>query len=84
MENKIIPAFALTLFAGLAAGIGSLIALFAKRTNTKFLSVSLGFSGGVMVYVSMAEPLAEAKNSLSAFTATRTALWRRRWPFSAE
>lgn len=67
MENKIILAFALTLFAGLATGIGSLIALLAKRTNTKFLSASLGFSAGVMVYVSMAELFAESKNSLSAF-----------------
>lgn len=54
-------AFALTLLAGLSTGIGSLIALFARRTNTAFLSLALGFSAGVMIYVSMVEiyPLAQ-------------------------
>ena len=48
-------AFLLTLLAGLSTGIGSLIAFFAKKTNTKFLSISLGFSAGVMIFVSMRE-----------------------------
>jgi len=54
-------AFALTLLAGLSTGIGSLIALLARRTNTAFLSLALGFSAGVMIYVSMVEiyPLAQ-------------------------
>ncbi|OGX78161.1 zinc transporter ZupT [Exiguobacterium sp. SH31] len=55
MDSTIIFAFLLTLFAGLATGIGSMIAFFAKRTNTAFLSISLGFSGGVMIYVSFIE-----------------------------
>ena len=54
MEN-IMYAFLLTLIAGLSTTIGSLIAFFAKKTNKKFLSVSLGFSAGVMVYVSLIE-----------------------------
>ena len=45
----------MTAIAGLSTGIGSAIAFFAKKTNTKFLSVSLGFSAGVMIYVSMIE-----------------------------
>ena len=45
----------LTSFAGLSTGIGSLLAFFTKRTNTKFLSVSLGFSAGVMIYISFVE-----------------------------
>ena len=40
-------AFGLTVFAGLATGVGSAIAFFAKRTNYRFLSVSTGFSAGV-------------------------------------
>ena len=52
---NIYSAFALTLIAGMATGIGSIMALFSKRTNTKFLAGSLGFSAGVMVYVSMME-----------------------------
>lgn len=57
-------AFGLTLFAGLSTGIGSAIAFFAKRTNTKFLSLSLGFSAGVMIYVSFVEILQKAKDVL--------------------
>lgn len=48
-------ALGLTLFAGLATGVGSAIAFFAKRTNYRFLSVSTGFSAGVMLYVSFVE-----------------------------
>lgn len=62
--NNIAFAFLLTTIAGLSTGIGSLIALFAKRTNTKFLAVSLGFSAGVMVYVSMVEIFSLATQSL--------------------
>ena len=36
-------ALGLTLFAGLATGIGSIIAFTASRTNFRFLSVSTGF-----------------------------------------
>lgn len=53
--DNVIFAFGLTLFAGLATGIGSALAFFTKRTNTKFLSYSLGFSAGVMIYVSLVE-----------------------------
>lgn len=65
MENNILIAFCMTLFAGLSTGIGSLIALLAKKTNTKFLSVSLGFSAGVMIYVSMIEIFVKANESLT-------------------
>ncbi|SHI72743.1 zinc transporter, ZIP family [Clostridium cavendishii DSM 21758] len=60
--NNLIFAFGVTLFAGLCTGIGSLLAFFTKKTNTKFLSISLGFSAGVMIYVSMVEIFFEAKN----------------------
>lgn len=48
-------AFGLTLFAGMATGIGSIIAFSAKRTDYRFLSVATGFSAGVMLYVSFVE-----------------------------
>ena len=64
MDNNVMMAFLITLFAGLATGLGSLIALLAKTTNKKFLSVSLGFSAGVMIYVSMVEIFVKAKDSL--------------------
>ena len=47
--------FILTLFAGLATGIGSLIAFFAHRTSRGFFSFTLGLSAGVMLYVSFVE-----------------------------
>ena len=66
MEFKtVLFAFGLTLFAGLSTGIGSALAFFAKRTNTKFLSTALGFSAGVMIYVSFIEIFFKAKSSLT-------------------
>jgi len=56
----------LTTFAGLATGIGGLLAFFSKpgKDNGNFLSASLGFSGGVMVFISLAELLPQARNGL--------------------
>ncbi len=68
-------AFALTLLAGLSTGIGSCIAFLTKHTNRRFLSVSLGFSAGVMIYVSLVEILAEANASLSAGLGQRLGNW---------
>lgn len=64
LTENVLFAFGLTLFAGLSTGIGSLIAFFAKKTSTRFLSVSLGFSAGVMIYVSMVEIFVDAKKML--------------------
>ncbi|MDX8336091.1 zinc transporter ZupT [Candidatus Cetobacterium colombiensis] len=62
--SNIAFAFFLTLLAGLSTGIGSCIAFLSKRTNTKFLSVTLGFSAGVMIYVSFVEIFVKARESL--------------------
>ena len=59
-------ALGLTLFAGLATGIGSVIAFTAKRTNYRFLSVATGFSAGVMLYVSFVEIFAKGAHALTA------------------
>lgn len=64
MENVGL-AFLLTLIAGLSTGIGSFIAFFAKKNDTRFLAVSLGFSAGVMIYISFVEILFEAEKLLS-------------------
>lgn len=63
-SNQIIFALLLTLGAGIATGVGSCIAFFFNHTNRKFLSFALGFSGGVMIYISFAELLAEAQRGL--------------------
>lgn len=58
-------AFGLTVFAGMATGIGSLIAFTAKRTSYRFLSVATGFSAGVMIYVSFVEIFFHGADSLA-------------------
>lgn len=67
--------FGLTLLAGLSTGVGGLLGLFAKRTNTKFLSVALGFSAGVMIYVSMVEIFSEARTALVGALGERSGSW---------
>ena len=62
--NTLLLAFGLTMFAGLSTGIGSAIGFFSKRTNTKFLAVSLGFSAGVMIYISFVEIFFKARHSI--------------------
>jgi zinc transporter, ZIP family len=74
MSDYIFP-FLLTLFAGLSTGFGSLIALFAKKTNRVFLSWSLGFSAGVMIYVSMIEIFPEAQESLMQSLGRIPGMW---------
>lgn len=64
VSNSVFFAFGLTLFAGLSTGIGSMLAFFAKKTNTRFLSLALGFSAGVMIYVSMIEIFVKARDAL--------------------
>lgn len=73
--NALLFAFGLTLFAGLSTGIGSAIAFFAKQTNTRFLSMSLGFSAGVMIYVSFVEILVKARVELMAELGMRGGHW---------
>ena len=73
--STVLFAFSLTLFAGLATGIGSALSLLTNRTNTKFLSVALGFSAGVMIYVSFVEIFFKAKSSLVAVLGEKVGTW---------
>lgn len=73
--EQILFAFGLTVIAGLSTGIGSLLALYTKQTNRRFLSAALGFSAGVMIYVSLVEIFAKAKDSLTAFYGHPTGYW---------
>jgi len=75
MNDNVLLAFGLTLFAGLATGVGSVLAFFAKKTNTRFLSVALGFSAGVMIYVSMIEIFPKAFEAMSEQVGPRPAAW---------
>jgi ZIP family zinc transporter len=73
--NGVWLALGLTLFAGLATGIGSIIAFTAKRTNYRFLSVATGFSGGVMLYVSFVEIFFKGADRLTEVYGDRWGMW---------
>lgn len=64
--ENILFALGLTVFAGLATGIGSVMSFMSKKFNPKFLAGSLGFSAGVMIYVSLVEIFVKAKDSLTS------------------
>ncbi len=76
MELKnVMLAVGLSIFAGLSTGIGGLIVLLFKKINAKILSIALGFSAGVMIYVSFVEILPEAKHFLINAFGTKSGEW---------
>ncbi|HPR73268.1 MAG TPA: zinc transporter ZupT [Bacteroidales bacterium] len=74
-DTNFIFALGLTIFAGLATGVGSLMTLLSKKFSPKFLAGSLGFSAGVMIYVSLVEIFIKAKDSLILSFGTKTGYW---------
>ena len=64
-EGNFINALLLTLVAGLATGVGGAIIMFVKRFSPKVLSAALGFSAGVMIFISLVELFPESRHSLS-------------------
>ncbi len=58
-------AFMLTFLAGISTSIGAVLAFFSKRNNYTILSIGMGFSAGVMIYVSFMEILVKSKASFS-------------------
>lgn len=68
-------AFGLTLFAGLATGVGSMLAFMVRDFNRRFLSGALGFSAGVMIYVSLVEIFVKAKDSLVSALGVTAGNW---------
>jgi ZIP family zinc transporter len=65
-NDNILFALGLTFLAGISTGVGSIMSLLSKKFNPKFLAASLGFSAGVMIYVSLIEIFVKAKESLVA------------------
>lgn len=57
-------ALILTVAAGLATGLGGLAAFATRRSHTSFLSGSLGFSAGVMIYIAFVELLPSGRTLL--------------------
>ena len=60
MEINLSFALLLTTLAGLSTGIGSTIAFFIRTPKYSYLAVALGFSAGVMIYISFTELLETA------------------------
>ena len=57
-------ALLMTFFAGLATIIGAAVAFVIKKDNLKAMSVGLGFSAGVMIFLSFNEIIPEAGKML--------------------
>ena len=80
-ENWQIPLL-MTLFAGLATVIGGFVTFFVKKINMKILSLGLGFSAGVMIFVSLTEILTTAESMLKSYYPVKYH-WMLFWGFIA-
>lgn len=66
-SQNVIAALLLTVFAGLSTGIGSAIAYFIKKPKIVYLAFLLGFSAGVMIYISFMELLPDSLQAIGKF-----------------
>ncbi|NLX65083.1 MAG: zinc transporter ZupT [Clostridiaceae bacterium] len=64
MNYNLVLSISLATLAGLSTGIGGLISVFFKRTNKNVLSLLLGFSAGIMIYISFIELYQESQTNL--------------------
>jgi ZIP family zinc transporter len=58
MAGSVAIALALTAVAGLSTTIGSCLGILVRKPGPRFMALTLGFSGGVMILVSFVELLA--------------------------
>jgi len=58
MPGNVAIALVLTTLAGLSTTIGSLLGILVRKPGPRFMALTLGFSGGVMILVSFVELLA--------------------------
>ena len=66
IENWQIPLL-MTSLAGLATVLGGFITFFVNKNNMKVLSLGLGFSAGVMIFVALTEIMHSAKDMLKIY-----------------
>ena len=52
MESSVGFALLLSALAGLSTTLGSILALFFRKPGPRFMALTLGFSGGVMIMIS--------------------------------
>ena len=60
MEQTYLIPFLITLFAGLSTAIGGLVVFFGNTEKLNWLSFTMSFAAGVMLYVSFVEILPES------------------------
>jgi len=65
MQSTVLFAFGITLLAGMATCLGSLFTFFTHHTNKRVISLALGFSAGVMIFISFTEIFPEAHELLA-------------------
>lgn len=64
MDSAFWYALALTVLAGLSTSIGAAVGVLGRVNSSKILALGLGFSAGVMVYVSLVEIFPEGREKL--------------------
>jgi ZIP family zinc transporter len=64
LQNNFTLAFCLTMLAGLTTAIGGAIAFVTKKDNLKTLSIGLGFSAGVMIFISLVDIIPNSEDLL--------------------
>jgi len=73
--EPVLFAFLLTLGAGLATAVGGALAFWKRAASPRALALALGFSAGVMVYVSFVEILPKGVESLVESLGVTGAWW---------
>ncbi|WP_108831772.1 zinc transporter ZupT [Aedoeadaptatus coli] len=73
--SNVAVAFVSSALAGLATMFGALIVFVSKSDNKKFLSSALGFSAGVMIFISFMEMMPMAQENFMKTMADKQAQW---------
>lgn len=75
MAHPIVLALGLSFLAGTATLIGGALAFIIKKKNLAVLSIGLGFSAGVMIYVSFMELLPQSSSVLQSVYGEKGGSW---------
>jgi ZIP family zinc transporter len=75
MSASVTTAILLSFLAGAATSLGGLLAFVVKKDNFAALALGLGFSAGVMLYVSFMEMMPQAQNTLAALYGNNPGRW---------
>lgn len=73
--STVLFALGLTVFAGLSTGIGGAIAVAKRNPGDRFMAGALGFSAGVMLYVSFLEILPKGFEELTEAWGEKLGAW---------